>query len=217
MNVVQIDPKNIKMESIEKVIDVLEHGGIIAYPTETVYGLGGDGLNEKVIEQIYRLKGRSTQSPFPLLVSRPENVNRFTQTVSPGAILLMKQFWPGALTLVFDASPSLPSLLTGEKGKVGLRVSSDPVCQAIFMGFRNPLISTSANLTGEKPAQSASQIFECFNNQLDLILDGGERKLGVPSTVVDVSGTSPRIIREGKISRDRIEKVIGPIDEAQDS
>lgn len=217
MNVIQIDPKNIKMESIEQVADVLQHGGIIGYPTETVYGLGGDGLNENVIEQIYRLKGRSSQSPFPLLISRPEDVNRFTQTISPKASILMKQFWPGPLTLVFDASPSLPSLLVGRDCKVGLRVSADPICAAIFMKFGNPLISTSANLAGESPAQSASQIFEYFNNQLDLILDGGERKSGVPSTVIDVSRVSLRIIREGLISKDRIEKVIGPIDESQDN
>ncbi len=215
MSVVQIDSKNIKMESIEQVVDVLQRGGIIGYPTETVYGLGGDGLNENAIEKIYRLKGRSSQNPFPLLIPRPEDVNRFTQTVSLKASILMKQFWPGPLTLVFTAFSSLPPLLIGKEGKVGLRVSSDPICAAIFMKFGNPLISTSANLSGKKPAQSASQIFEYFDSQLDIVLDGGERKSGAPSTVVDVSGTSPRIIREGKISKDRIEKVIGFIDEAQ--
>lgn len=213
MSILKIDPKNVKTESIEKVIDVLQNGGVIAYPTETVYGLGGDGFNENVIERICRLKGRSNRRPFPLLISRPEDVDQFTQTVSSEALLLMKQFWPGAMTLVFAGSPSLPSLLIGKEGKVGLRVSSDPICQAILTRFYKPLISTSANLSGQKSAQSASQICEYFNNRLDLIVDGGEKKSDVPSTVIDVTERPPRIVREGKISKNRIKDVIGLIDE----
>ncbi|MBN2031471.1 threonylcarbamoyl-AMP synthase [bacterium] len=211
MNIVRIDPKNVDAESIEKVVDHLRCGGIIGYPTDTVYGLGGDGMNEDVIDQIYRLKGRSTQYPFPLLVGRAEDVSRLTRTISFKAEVLMEQFWPGPLTLVFSGSRSLSSLLTGKEGKVGLRLSSDPICQAILMKFEKPLISTSANPSGHKPAQSASQVFDYFGNQVDLILDGGEKKAGVPSTVIDVSGTLPKIIREGAISKGRIEKVIGPL------
>ncbi len=212
MNIVRINQKSVDAKSIEKVVDQLRSGKIIGYPTETVYGLGGDGMNEKVIDHIYRLKGRSTQTPFPLLIGRTEDVSRLTRTISLKAEALMEQFWPGPLTLVFDGSPFLPSLLTGREGKVGLRLSSDSICQAILMKFEKPLISTSANPSGQKPAQSASQVLDYFGNRVDLIVDGGEKKSDRPSTVIDVSRTMPRIIREGVILKDRIEKIVGPLD-----
>ncbi|MCJ7813000.1 L-threonylcarbamoyladenylate synthase [bacterium] len=215
--IVQIDPKHVVTESIEKIIETLQGGGIIGYPTETVYGLGGDAMNEQVVEQIYQLKGREVRYPFPLFIDQREDVYLLTRSISPRAETLMTRFWPGPLTLVFDASPSLPQVLTGKECKVGLRISSDPICRAILKRYHKLLISTSANLSGEKPAQSASQVLKYFRDQVNLIVDGGERRSGVPSTVVDVSGTCLRIIREGMITKDEIEKVIGFINESENN
>jgi len=211
-NLIEIDPLRIDKSLVKRVISFLKKGGIIAYPTETFYGLGGDATKESVIQQIYRIKERDTQKPLLILVSRMEEIYPLVLFVTPRAKIMMEHFWPGPLTLVFRSSQVLPKFLTRESGKVGIRISPDPICQVLLKYLEKPLVSTSANLAGKKPAQSASQVLEYFGEKLGMILDGGQRKSTLPSTVVDVSEDLPKVIRKGVIDIKRIERLIGKID-----
>jgi L-threonylcarbamoyladenylate synthase len=206
--------KIIKAESclwVNEVVDCLRRGGIISYPTETVYGIGGDATNDKVIDLIHTLKGRDARNPMLVLVAQSSDVIPIVRTVSEKAESLMRRFWPGPLTLVFEVLPVVPESILGEGEKLGIRISPDPVCDALVRIFRKPLISTSANPHGEEPAQSASEVSDYFGDSLDMIVDGGKRIGGVPSTVLDVSVDPPALIREGAVKKEDIEGTIGGI------
>lgn len=210
---IPIDPQTPEQEPIRKAVGICLQGGVIAYPTETVYGIGGDPLRLDVIERIDQLKGRDPEKTFLLLVSSRIQWNAYVERIPAFAIPLIKKFWPGPLTLIFPASRMLPFRLTGEKGTIGLRESSDPICQALVAAFGKPLISTSANPSGKPPARSAQEVMAYFPQGLDLILDGGERRTFQPSTVLDVTHERPVLIRTGPIDKMALEQVIGPIDE----
>ncbi len=209
---IKIDPFHIDTSLVKEVVHFLKNGGVIGYPTETFYGLGGDATNENVIQQIYRIKGRDPHKPLLILVSRVEEIYPLVLFVSPEAKIMMEHFWPGPLTLVFRSSQILPKSLTGENNKVGIRISPDPVCQALLRHFEKPLISTSANPAGKRPAESALQVLKYFGERLGMIVDGGERKSILPSTVVDVSENFPKVIRKGLVDIKKIQNLIGKID-----
>ncbi len=216
LRVVKFNPLRVPAHLIDRVVDLLMKGGVIGYPTETVYGLGGDAENGDVVDRIYRLKGRGSQKPILVLVAEKEDVNPIVRTVSQKAKILMDRYWPGPLTLVFEASSVLPRALTGEKKKIGIRISPDPLCQALLERFRKPLLSTSGNPAGKEPARSALEVLSYFGDGVDLILDGGGRRSGIPSTVLDVSGDPPRFLRIGAIQKDEIERVMGELNEVED-
>ena len=209
--IIKIDPANVSGGVLDKVVERLNRGGIIGYPTETVYGLGGNAEDPGVIERIYRLKERDSQRPFLMLIAGQESIHPFVTNISRAAEILMNRFWPGPLTLVFDASPLLPESLIGKKGKVAVRVSSDPVCRVLLEKYQKPIISTSANPSGMEPARSAADVLEFFKGKIDLILDGGMRLTGIPSTILDISGETPRFIRKGSIQKETIESVMGDL------
>jgi len=211
--VLNVQSGSLDASAIEEAVKVLMQGGIIAYPTETVYGLGGDATNERVVERIRELKGREDRKPFLVLVGREEELRPYIAAVSQKARRLMSRFWPGPLTLVFRASSLLPESLTGKNNKVGVRVSSDSFCQRLLCAFTRPLISTSANPAGGRPAHSVSEIRSLFSKGVDLILDGGGRECGIPSTVVDVSLDPPVLLRRGAVAKEDIESVIGKMNE----
>ncbi len=167
---IQVHPQMPEQKHIHKAVEICLKGGVIAYPTETVYGLGGDPLRLDVIERIEQLKGRGQEKTFLLLVSSRVQWSAYVESIPSFAIPLIKKFWPGPLTLIFPASRILPFRLTGEKGTIGLRASPDPICQALVDLFGKPLISTSANPSGKPPARSAREVLEYFPQGLDLIL-----------------------------------------------
>jgi L-threonylcarbamoyladenylate synthase len=195
------------------VVSVVSEGGIIGYPTETIYGIGGDATSDRVVQRVNGLKKRDARHPMLVLVGRKSEIHRLARGVSGKAEILMDRLWPGPLTLVFDALPVLPKGILSEEGRIGVRISSDPVCQALLKKLGKPLISTSANPHGKKPARSAAEVRGYFGTSLDLIIDGGERKGRVPSTVLDVSTDPPRLIREGAVKTADIIKWIGEIHE----
>lgn len=203
-DLLKIMPSQIRTEHIERI---LNKGGVIGYPTETVYGLGGDAMNEDTLLRIFTIKDRNMDSPFSVLVSEKKDVYRLAQQITKGAKKLIDGFWPGPLTLLFEAKSGLPVSLVGNKKRIAVRVSPDPICRSILTVFRKPLVSTSANISGKPPARSASEVLYYFNNQIDLVVDGGTRK-GKPSTVLDVSGERIKLVRSGAISIERIERIL---------
>ena len=207
--IVKIPEENVPLSIIREVVSILQKGGVIGYPTETVYGLGGDAYNSKTVSRINRIKGRKEAKPFLVLVPGKEDVFPMVAHIPDYADILMNHFWPGGLTLVFQASDTLQGFITGGTGKVGIRVSSDQFCCQLMEGFQHPLVSTSANLKGELPARQVDEVVNYFGDELDMILDGGARLMGMPSTVVDVSESEPKFIRIGAIKENEIWSVIG--------
>jgi len=189
------------MAGIRRVSQVLLQGGVAAFPTETFYGLGADARNEEALQKIFQIKGREENKPLLLLIGDRDWLSGLVRNIPPVAGRLMEKFWPGPLTLVFEASPRLSALLTGGTGTVGVRLSPHPVAQALIQAVGRAITATSANLSGQPSASVAAEVFRALGNRVDAILDGGQTAGGLGSTVLDVSSPSPRIIRRGVISQ----------------
>jgi L-threonylcarbamoyladenylate synthase len=202
-------------EALREGADILEQGGLLAYPTETVYGLGADPENAGALGRIRDIKGGSADRRVLLVVDSEEAMRPYVADVSEPALRLIRRFWPGPLTLVFRASDRLPSAMRNDRGTVAFRVSPDPVCAGLCRTFGKPVVSTSANPAGCEPARSAAEVLEYFPEGLDAVLDGGIRSGSAPSTLVDVTGPVPRLLRHGAVPADIVRSEIGKLDEHQ--
>jgi L-threonylcarbamoyladenylate synthase len=207
--IIKIDALYPEPSQIEKARGILKRGGIIAYPTETFYGLGVDAANEKAIEQIYTIKGREDKKPISIIIGSAQDVDIFAVNISEGSRKLMKRFWPGGLTLVFKASPTIPKILTAETGTIGIRYSSHAIAAHLARNLPGALSATSANISGKKECTSASEVIDTLGDRIDAIIDGGMTPGGLGSTIVDVSAESPVILREGIIPSSLIDEIIG--------
>jgi L-threonylcarbamoyladenylate synthase len=194
---------------IQKAAQIILQGGLVAFPTETFYGLAGEAGNEAALEKIFRVKGREEGKPLLLLAADKSWLPGLVLEVPALAERLMNGFWPGPLTLVFKASPRISPLLTANTGKIGIRVSSHPVAQALVQAVGRPITGTSANLSGKASTSTAQEVFQSLGESLGAILDGGRTAGGPGSTVLDVSGPSPHIIREGAITRKELAPFFG--------
>ena len=191
-------------QNINQATDIIKNGGLIAYPTETVYGLGADPHNTEAIQKIFTAKGRAEDKGIILLIRGPDDLSALVRTVSPTAQILIEAFWPGPLTLVFRANPDLSPALLGGRDTVALRHSSSPIATELLTALGGPLTSTSANRSAESPARSAAEVENTLGDYLDLILDGGSSNSTLPSTLVDVSTDSATLLREGAISAQKL-------------
>ncbi|HKZ79920.1 MAG TPA: L-threonylcarbamoyladenylate synthase [Pyrinomonadaceae bacterium] len=176
-------------------------GGLIAFRTDTFYGLGADPLNKSAIHDIRELKGREEQKPILLVISDPERVDDFFAYRSKQLDEVMRQHWPGPLTLVGPARPELPVELTSGRGTIGLRLPADEDLRAFVRACGGALTATSANPSGSPPPQSAKDVERYFPKGISLIIDSGTSRLTEPSTVLDLSGERPRLLREGVIKQ----------------
>ncbi|MEN6320768.1 MAG: L-threonylcarbamoyladenylate synthase [Syntrophaceae bacterium] len=206
--VLKIDPQNPDISLITKAVHILEEGGVVAYPTETFYGLGADGSNDKAIERIFYIKGRDSRNPLSVIIGDMSYLRNFVQEIPECAVRLMEVFWPGALTLVFRASQNVSPLLTAGSGKIGIRVSSHRIATALVKALHRPVTATSANLSGARECTSAHDVTECIGHQIDAVIDGGPTPGGAGSTIIDITTTPPVILREGAISFPIIEKTL---------
>lgn len=206
--VLKSDKDHSEENIIARAVDILAGGGIIAYPTETFYGLGADATNEKAIEKIFAVKGRNFKNPISLIIGEPDDVDPLVKDIPESAQKLMAAFWPGALTIVFAAADKVSPLLTAGSGKIGLRVSSHPVALKIVQKLKRPLTATSANASGAPECSLASEVTDQIGDKIDAVIDGGKTKGGKASTLIDVTCDPPVILREGAISRATIEKHI---------
>ena len=206
--ILKVDADNSEERILTKAAEILANGGIIAYPTETFYGLGADATNEKAIEKIFAVKGRDFKNPISLIIGQTDDIYPLVQNVPETAKKLMAAFWPGALTIVFPAADNVSPLLTAGSGKIGLRVSSHPIAREIVQKLKRPLTATSANLTGAPECTLASEVAEQIGDKIDAIVDLGDTPGTKGSTIIDVTCDPPVILREGAISRKTIEKCI---------
>lgn len=194
-------------EELRKGIQILKTGGVVAFPTDTVYGLGADAFNRQAVDRIYEIKGRPRQSPFPLLLADVSQVTEVAGSVPEIAWLLMEYFWPGGLTLVLPKRTHLPDYLTCGSATVAVRVPNHPVPLSLINGLGSPLIGTSANISGRPSVLTAEEVKAQLGKKLNLIIDGGRCPGGIESTIVDVTGEKPKILRHGLIPQEEVEKV----------
>jgi L-threonylcarbamoyladenylate synthase len=194
-------------EQVEKGIASLKNGGLAAFPTDTVYGLGARFNNIDAIKRIYRVKQRPQNMGLPLLLADASQISEIAESVPLVAWLLAHSFLPGGLTLVLTKSKSIPGIVTGGGETVAVRIPDHPVPIALIKGLGEPVIGTSANVSGRPSALTADEVRSQFGDSIDLIIDAGRCKGGIVSTIIDVTGDVPRLLREGAIPRSEIEKV----------
>jgi L-threonylcarbamoyladenylate synthase len=204
---VLIEPENPDIEIIKEAGKLLRKGKLVAYPTDTVYGLGADPFNVKAVENLLKVKKRKMELGLPILVS-DESVARRIAEFTPEAELLSKNFWPGALTLVLKTRIKIPRIVTGNRDNIAVRMPSHKVPQLLAACLDGVLIGTSANISGEPSALNAQQVQEQIGSNIDMIIDGGETLSDKPSTIIDLTQKPPAILREGQISHQSLEKLI---------
>lgn len=201
--VVKVDPlrsgPGLFQEAVKRAAQVVKSGGIIAFPTETYYGLGVDPFNPAAVERLFEAKGREPGKPINLVLDDIQRAEGMVAAISAEAWSLIQKFWPGPLTLLFRCTSRVTSALTGETGKIGIRIPSHPVALQLLKAAGQPLTATSANRSGQPAARTAEMVGENLGPQLDLILDGGATPGGPGSTIVDATLYPPRLVREGKI------------------
>jgi len=196
---------NALQEEVEKGVKILKEGGVIAFPTDTVYGLGADVFNPSAVGRIYKIKRRPRHLPFPLLIADISQVTDVARPMSRIAWFLAKRFWPGGLTLVLPKTASLPAYLA-KGSSIAVRIPDHPICLALIQSLGNPIIGTSANLSGKPSILTADKVKQQLGGKVDLIIDGGRCPGGEESTIVDATGEAPVILRQGIIPKHEIDK-----------
>lgn len=206
--ILKINPRLPETDLISRAARVLQKGGVIGYPTETVYGIGSNIFAASAVDRIYALKNRDQSKALIIIAADIIQIGDLVEEIPDSAERLMENFWPGPLTLVFKASREIRESTFHRTQTIAIRIPDCTICLALLKSCGFPLISTSANHSGEPPATSAEQVQALFGDQLDLIIDGSETLSTTPSTVVDVTRLPVRVLREGAISRLEIDTVL---------
>lgn len=188
----------------DELVGIMRGGGLIAVPTETVYGLAGNGLDEKAVAEIYEVKGRPEVKPLSLMVHDAASMERYCENVPPQAYTLANKFWPGPLTIVMKATPCVPEIVRAGGETVGLRCPDHPLTLELLEKSGVPFAAPSANPSGEPSPKNADSVLKYFDGKIDAVLDGGECGIGCESTLIDLSRTPYRILRQGALPADEI-------------
>lgn len=208
---IKISTENPEAELVEEAARVLKEGGLVAFPTETVYGLGGNGLNSEACKKIYFAKGRPSDNPLILHISQISELRPIVREIPQGAQKLMDAFWPGPLTMIFPKSDIVPLTTTGGLDTVAVRFPSHPVAIAIIRASGLPIAGPSANSSGKPSPTRASHVVFDLSGKIDMIVDGGAAEWGLESTIVDVTGEVPIILRPGAITKEMMEAVVDKV------
>lgn len=188
----------------DELVGIMRGGGLVAVPTETVYGLAGNGLDEKAVAEIYEVKGRPEVKPLSLMVHDAASMERYCESVPPQAYTLAERFWPGPLTIVMKAKPCVPEIVRAGGETVGLRCPDHPLTLELLEKSRVPFAAPSANPSGESSPKNADSVLKYFDGKIDAVLDGGECGIGRESTLIDLSRMPYRILRQGALPADEI-------------
>lgn len=188
----------------DELVGIMRGGGLVAVPTETVYGLAGNGLDEKAVAEIYEVKGRPEVKPLSLMVHDAASMERYCENVPPQAYTLAKKFWPGPLTIVMKTKPCVPEIVRAGGETVGLRCPDHPLTLELLEKSGVPFAAPSANPSGEPSPKNADSVLKYFDGKIDAVLDGGECGIGCESTLIDLSRTPYRILRQGALPADEI-------------
>ena len=199
-------PSSIQRQ-VEEGISILRQGGLVAFPTDTVYGLGAGAGLPQAVERVYQVKQRPRDRALPLLLADISQISEVAAPVPQVAWLLARAFLPGALTLVLPKSKSVPDIITGSGNTVAVRVPAHPVPVALAKGLGTPIVGTSANISGQPISLTAEEVSVQFGDKIELVINGGQCPGGRESTVVDVTGEVPVMLREGAIAREKLRQV----------
>jgi L-threonylcarbamoyladenylate synthase len=194
-------------QQVEQAISILKQGGVVAFPTDTVYGLGACISITQAVERVYQVKGRLRSMALPLLLADKSQIGEVAEPVPPIAWLLADKFSPGALTMVLPKAKSVPGIVTGGGATVAVRIPAHPIPVALIQGVGAPIVGTSANLSGKPSSLTAEEVYAQLGDMVDLIIDGGRCPSGKESTIVDLTGQTPVILREGAISKEELKQI----------
>ena len=208
---IKIDRERFSAADIEEAAVLLRNGRLVAFPTETVYGLGANALDETAAKRIYAAKGRPSDNPLIVHIAEMDALSVLAAEVPEKAILLGKAFWPGPLSMILKKSSIVPDGTTGGLGTVAVRLPSDPVARELIRQSGVYVAAPSANASGRPSTTTAQHVYEDLNGRIDMILDGGPVTIGLESTIVDLTGEVPMILRPGYITKEQLEAVIGPV------
>ena len=194
-------------KALPRALSILKAGGLVAFPTDTVYGVGALAFDGRAVESIYAAKDRPVEKAIPILIADPEDLAKVSTEVPESALALAARFWPGPLTLVVPKHPGLPEAVSAT-AMVGVRIPNHPVTR-LLLRQAGPMAVTSANLSGQPSPSTAQKVLAQLGGRIALIIDGGTTPGGVPSTVVDCVGAEPKVLREGPISKEQILAISG--------
>ena len=196
-------------EDIQQAAEIIKEGGLVAFPTETVYGLGADAINTEAVGKVYAAKGRPSDNPMIVHISSKNDLSYLTFEITDDIRKLMDAFWPGPLTMVVPAAPVVPRVTTGGLDTVAVRMPSDPVAAALITSSETPIAAPSANLSGRPSPTSARHVIDDLDGRIDAIIQGGDCQVGIESTVVDMTGAVPAVLRPGIITAERLSQALG--------
>lgn len=210
-SVLKVNPRRIDKGVIKKAARCIRSGELVAFPTETVYGLGANALDAKAVKKIFKAKGRPSDNPMIVHIGEKKDLDIVARDVPEIADHLAKRFWPGPLTLIFRKSKRIPKTVTGGGDTVAVRVPDNRIAQALIKESGVPLAAPSANISTRPSPTAAEHVFDDLSGKIPLVLDGGKTNIGIESTVLDLTVSPPAILRRGGVSRREIEKVIGKV------
>ena len=209
--ILEINPKRIDLAKIKIAAEEIKKGNLVAFPTETVYGLGADAFNEKAVAKIFQAKGRPFNDPLIAHIADIKELYRLSKQVPPVALKLAKAFWPGPLTLVLKKSELVSGIITAGLDTVAIRMPEDNIALSLIREAKTPIVAPSANLFGRTSPTTAQHVADDLDGKIEMIIDGGKTKVGVESTVLDITTRPVQVLRAGGISVEKLKEVIGQV------
>lgn len=209
--VIKVNPEMFNDEEIKEACEILKRNGLVAFPTETVYGLGGDAMHKEASAKIYAAKGRPSDNPLIIHIADENSLKDIAREVSDTAVKLMEAFWPGPMTLIFKKKDNVPVSTTGGLDTVAVRMPSHPVARELIRQSGVYIAAPSANTSGRPSPTKAEHVIEDLSGKIDMIIDGGVVGIGLESTIVDVSENIPVILRPGYITKKMLEDIVGEV------
>lgn len=209
--VVKVDPADPELLEIEKAVELLKAGKLVAFPTDTVYGIGADVFNHGAVEQIFIAKRREPDKPLQVLIASKSDLQIIARTQSDALDRLASEFWPGPLTIVMPARGDFPRRVRCGRDTIGVRMPADAIALKLIEAFGGPVAATSANISGLPDPVDAAEVMEYLGGKIHLVIDGGSMPGNVPSTVVDISVHPPTILRRGKLRIEDLRRVLGTV------
>lgn len=209
--IISIDCNNIDEKRLAAAGNIVKRGGLVAFPTETVYGLGGDALNAEASTKIYAAKGRPSDNPLIVHIAELKDLYTIASSVDDRALILADKFWPGPLTMIFPKKPIVPDTTTGYLDTVAVRMPSHPVAREFIKAAGGFIAAPSANASGRPSPTTCSHVIEDMSGKIEMIIDGGPCEIGLESTIVDFTSDTPMLLRPGYVSHKMLEELIGPV------
>ena len=199
---------NLNYDKLKEPAQIIKKGGIVIFPTETVYGIGTNGLDEKAIKKLYEVKQRPLNKPISLLVNNIEMVDKIAKNITEVEYKLMERFCPGPLTIILEKRDIVPDILTSNTNTIGIRMPSGEIAKKLIEFAGVPIATSSSNISGKPSGTNITDIKKDFEGKVDCFIDNGESELGIPSTVIRIIDNIPHILRQGTISEEEIRKFI---------